>query len=109
MTQRTHRINRLAALDSEIPVAAARPLKITEDDRDALAGFNAQREAAVARARQEAERIATDLARKAIEAVNARQAAYLSRLAERLGIAADEIATKYRINLDTLTLEPLTP
>src|SRR5262245_34892245 len=87
--------------------ASAGPLKITEDDRDAILGFNAQREAAVARARAEAERMASELAAQAIAAVNKRQAAFLGRLAQRLGVPASDIARSYRLNADTLTLEPI--
>lgn len=82
-------------------------LAITEDDRDALLGFNAQREAAVARARAEAERIASELAAQAIAAINARQAAYLGRLARRLGVPGVDLARTHRLNADSLTLEPI--
>jgi hypothetical protein len=75
-------------------------MKITEDDRDILLGFDGQRHGAVAQAQAEAQRYI-----KAAHAqIDARQAAYLGRLAERLGIKPEEIG-KYRINLETLTLE----
>jgi hypothetical protein len=77
-----------------LPVSAARPLAITEDDRDILVGFNAQRTAAVATANE------------TIQAVNARQAAYLARLAVRLGVDP-AILARCRINEKALTLEPI--
>lgn len=76
-------------------------LRITEDDRNILLGFDGRRKAAISDAQQEAHR----LVKQAHEQINAQQSAYLGRLAERLGISAEDLSTKHRINLDTLTVE----
>jgi hypothetical protein len=67
------------------PKDATPPLKITEDDRDILLGFQAERALVLA-------------------PIEARQAAYLQRLGRRLGVDPRDLERKYRFDLQALTV-----
>ena len=78
---------------ADLPVAAVPTLKITADDREIMLGLEAQ---------------IVPVAR-ALGALNERKAAYLSRLADRLGVPLEAFEQGCAFDLDKLTFTPAPP